>query len=157
MVIKCDICFYTELKVWPGHGKRCVQKGKLVTFLNRKAWSLNDQKIKAQRLTWTQAWRRKHKKGKVETAAKKKIKRTGKTFKAIQGLSMDEIKKRRTQKPEIRAAQREAALREVKERKKKTVDEKKKAQAAKGGAKPAAAVAKNVAKAQPKGKGTARR
>jgi len=27
MVIKCDICFYTELKVWPGHGKRCVQKG----------------------------------------------------------------------------------------------------------------------------------
>ena len=155
MVIKCDICFYTELKVWPGHGKRCVQKGKLVTFLSRKAWSLNDQKIKAQRLTWTQAWRRKHKKGKVETAAKKKIKRTGKVYKAIQGISMDEIRKRRAQKPEMRAAQREAALREIKERKKKTKDDKKKATAPKG-AKPTTAV-KNVAKSQPKGKGTARR
>ena len=156
MVIKCDICFYTELKVWPGHGKRCVQKGKLVTFLSRKAWSLNDQKIKAQRLTWTQAWRRKHKKGKVETATKKKIKRTGKVYKAIQGISMDEIRKRREQKPEMRTAQREAALREIKERKKKTADEKKKATGAKG-PKAAAPVAKNVSKAQPKGKGTARR
>ena len=153
MVIKCDICFYTELKVWPGHGKRCVQKGKLVTFLSRKAWSLNDQKIKAQRLTWTQAWRRKHKKGKVETAAKKKIMRTGKVYKAIQGISMDEIRKRRSQNPEMRAAQREAALREIKERKKKTKDEKKKASAPTT----KAAAPKNVKVSQPKGKGTARR
>ena len=157
MVIKCDICIYTELKIWPGHGKRCVQKGKLVAYLNRKAWSLNEQKIKAQRLTWTQAWRRKHKKGKVETAAKKKVRRTGKGYKAIQGISMEEIRKRRAQKPEMRAKEREAALREIKERKKKTQEAKQKAAAPKGGASKPAAAVKNVAKAQPKGKGTARR
>lgn len=128
MVIKCDICFYTELKIYPGHGKRIVRKdGKLLAFLSRKAWSLNKQCIKAQKLTWTQAWRRRNKKGKVETFARKRVKKTGKVYKAIQGLTMDEIRKRRTQKPELRKAQREASLREIKERKKTVRDQKKKA------------------------------
>jgi ribosomal protein L24E len=47
-------------------GRRQVRKdGKLIAFLSRKAWSLAEQRIRAQRLTWTQAWRRKNKKGKV--------------------------------------------------------------------------------------------
>jgi hypothetical protein len=39
---------------------------------------------------------------------------------------MEEIRKRRTQKPEMRVAQREAALRVIKEKKKKVAGEKKK-------------------------------
>jgi len=84
------------------------------------------KKIKAQRLTWTQAWRRKNKKGKVETATKKKGKRTARVFKSIQGITVEDIKKRRDAKPDFRKAQRDAALREVKERNKKAKEDKKK-------------------------------
>merc|ERR1711976_298084 len=106
--------------------------GKLLAFLNRKSWSLFQQKIKAQRLTWTQAWRRRNKKGKVEEASRRRVKKAAKTYKTVVGLSMEDIRKRRTQKPEMRKAQREAALREIKECKKSSKDAKKKANYAKG-------------------------
>jgi hypothetical protein len=61
----------------------------LLAFIDRKSRSLYTQKIKAQRLTWTQSWRRKNKKGKIETAAKKKGKRTARVFKSIQGITIE--------------------------------------------------------------------
>jgi len=127
MVIKTEVCFYTEMKIWPGHGRSYVRKdGKLLTFLSRKAFSLYHQKIKAQKLTWTQAWRRRNKKGKIELSTRRRVKKGGKVFKSIQGVSVDELKKKVNMNPAVRKAQRETALREVKERKKKTRDEKKK-------------------------------
>merc|ERR1712071_14000 len=108
---------------YPGWGKRVVRNdGKLLAFLNLKSKSLYQQGIKAQRLTWTQQWRRRNKKGRTEMGAKKKTRRATKVVKAIQGLSIEDLKKRRTQKPEYRKAQRDAALREAKERKKKSKD-----------------------------------
>jgi large subunit ribosomal protein L24e len=62
-------------------------------------------------LTWTQAWRRKNKKGKIETAAKKKGKRSARVFKSIQGITIEDIKKRRDAKPDLKKAQRDNALR----------------------------------------------
>ena len=127
-MIKTDTCFYTEMRIYPGWGKRVVRKdGKLLAFLNQKARSLYTQGIKAQRLTWSQQWRRRNKKGKTDLAVKKKARRAAKVVKAIQGLSMEDLQKRRTQKPEYRKAQRDAALREAKERKKKAKDNSKKA------------------------------
>merc|ERR1711918_329532 len=68
-----------------------------------------------------------HKKGTMEEAARKKTKRTNKTTtKAVMGASLEVIKAKRNQKPEVRAAAREAALREVKERAKKKQEDKKK-------------------------------
>jgi len=113
--------------------------GRVLAFVDQKSRALFTQKIKAQRLTWTQSWRRKNKKGKVETAAKKKGKRTARVFKSIQGISMEDIKKRRDAKPDLKKAQRENALREVKERAKKAKEEAKKAAKADKGAKKAAA------------------
>merc|ERR1712070_544993 len=113
------------MKIYPGWRKRVVRKdGKLLAFLNQKSKSLYSRGIKAQRLTWTQQWRRRNKKGRTELAAKKKTRRATKVVKAIQGLSIEDLKKRRNQKPEYRQAQRAAALREAKERKKKTKDQK---------------------------------
>ena len=89
----------------------------------------SDQKIKAQRLTWTQAWRRRNKKGRVETASKKKGKKTARVFKSIAGITIEDIKKRRDAKPDLRKAQRETALREIKEKAKKAAEDKKKAAA----------------------------
>ena len=82
-----------------------------------KAFSLTMQRKKAAKLVWTQAWRRLHKKGITETATKKKRTRTGKVQRAVVGASLEDIRKKATQKSEVRTAQREAALKELKAKK----------------------------------------
>ena len=82
-----------------------------------KAYSLTMQRKKAAKLVWTQAWRRLHKKGITETATKKKRTRTGKVQRAVVGASLEDIKKKASQKSEVRTAQREAALKELKAKK----------------------------------------
>merc|ERR1719213_649304 len=80
-----------------------------------------------------------HKKGTLEDTSKKKARKVTKTAqKAVVGASLEVIKAKRNQKPEVRAAAREAALREVKERAKAK-------QAAKKTEKPKAAPAKVAA------------
>eukprot|EP00808_Paulinella_micropora_P016939 g27501.t1 len=134
MVVKTDTCYYTENRIYPGHGTRFVHKnGKLLHFLNQKARSLYFQKIKALRLTWTQAWRRKNKKGRVDAVRKKRKKAVGTKFKSIQGLSMADIEKKRTLGEDVRKANREARIRALKTAKKKTKDENKKKFKAAGG------------------------
>jgi len=48
---------------------------------------------------------------------RKKKKRNVRINKAIVGISLEDIKKKKTEKPETRAALTEQALREIKERK----------------------------------------
>jgi hypothetical protein len=67
--------------------------------------------MKAANLRWTQVWRRNHKKSKVESIAKKKGKRTVHIKRAVGGMSLDDLKKKQSQKPEVRQAARDAALR----------------------------------------------
>merc|ERR1711971_529671 len=84
MVINTELCHYTEYKVYPGRGQRFVAKdGRVSFFITKKADSLFHQKIKAVKLTWSQAWRRMNKKGKIDTNARKKKGRTQKFAKAI--------------------------------------------------------------------------
>lgn len=96
------------------------------------------QRKKPAKLTWTQRWRIMNKKGQAETGARKRTRRVVKVQRAIVGTSADDIKKLRMQKPELRSAQREAALREVKDRNKEKKTEKIKSKAA-------------ASKSQPKG------
>merc|ERR1712224_343605 len=84
-----------------------------------KMISLHRQRIKAVKLTWTQNWRRKNKKGKAEEAGKKRTKKSTKVQKAIVGMSLDDIKQKKAQKTELRAAAKDAALKEHKEKAKK--------------------------------------
>jgi len=98
----------------------------------------------------------KNKKIKTEEGTKKKKRRAAKVQKAIVGISLEDLKRKRSEKPEFRAAQREAALREIKDRKQKLADSKKKEskgvpKAGKKETKPAAATQKKAAK-QPKQK-----
>ncbi|MCJ1305744.1 60S ribosomal protein L24 [Hypocenomyce scalaris] len=65
--------------------------------------------------------------------AKKRTRRTVKHQRAIVGASLDIIKERRTQRPEARAAARQAAIKEGKE-KKTAAESKKKAEKAKSAA-----------------------
>ena len=91
--------------------------GKPVFLGTSKSFSLTMQRKKAAKLVWTQAWRRLHKKGLSETSAKKRTRRSNKVQRAVVGASLDEIKKKAAQKSDFRAAQRDAALKEVKQRK----------------------------------------
>merc|ERR1712203_880160 len=120
MVIKTEICQYTEYKIYPGHGQRFIARdGKQSLFISSKADSLFHQRIKPVKLRWTQAWRRMNKKGKAEEAGTKRKRRAQKFQKAIVGMSLEDIKKKKAQKPELRQQAREAAAKEAKERSQK--------------------------------------
>ena len=124
MVINTELCSFSEMKIWPGKGSRFVSKdGKTHIFISHKVAALFDQRLKPVKLRWTQGWRRQNKKGKSELHAKKRVRKAAKIQKAIVGASLDDIKKRREERPEVRAIQREAALKEVKERGKKKATE----------------------------------
>merc|ERR1719298_208812 len=114
-----------------------AKDGKTHYFGSAKAARLHHQRIKPVKLTWTQAWRRMNKKGKTEEGKSRKGRRAAKFQKAIVGMSLEDIKRKRAQKPELRAAATEAAKKEAKDRiaKKGTSGAKPKAPAA---AKPAA-------------------
>jgi len=71
-----------------------------------------------RKIRWTQLYRRLHKKGATEETSRKRTRKTQKLQRAIVGASLQEIRQKRNQKPEVRAASREAALKEIKERKK---------------------------------------
>merc|ERR1712078_522264 len=123
---------YSEYRIYPGRGIRfCQRDGKVQLFLNHKMISLHRQRIKPVKLTWTQNWRRKNKKGKAEEAGKKRTKKSTKVQKAIVGMTLDDIKQKKSQKTELRAAAKDAVLKEHKEKAKKLADKSKADQKAK--------------------------
>mmetsp|Transcript_22958 Transcript_22958/g.34508 ORF Transcript_22958/g.34508 Transcript_22958/m.34508 type:complete len:162 (+) Transcript_22958:104-589(+) len=138
MVIKTELCAFTEYRVYPGRGERFIARdGKVHFFIGSKAKSLFHQRLKAVKLRWTQAWRRMNKKGKTDDSAKKKTRKAAKFQKAIVGMSVDELQKKKAMKTQIREQAKEQAAKEAK------------ARAAKAKAKPAAK------SAGPKAKGAA--
>merc|ERR1719213_1228852 len=60
-----------------------------------------------------------NKKGKVDEHAKKRTRKAQKFQKAIVGMSLDDIKKKKAQKPELRQAAKEAAIKEAKAKQQK--------------------------------------
>merc|ERR1739845_72363 len=111
------LCAYTEYRIYPGRGQKFVAKdAKVSFFISAKADSLFHQRIKPVKLRWTQAWRRMNKKGKAEEAGAKRKRRAQKFQKAIVGMSLEDIKKKKAQKPELRQAAKEAAAKEARQR-----------------------------------------
>lgn len=147
------------MKIYPGHGIKFASKdGKVHFFISSKTRSLYHQRIKPVKLTWTQAWRRYNKKVRVDEVQRKKTRKTTRITKAVVGMSLEEIKRRRTQTD----AEKDAALQKTKEELKKKNLEKKKAKLAekakqqpKAAAK-APAASKNVPKSKPQ-KGSTKR
>ncbi|GLD95279.1 hypothetical protein PINS_up003923 [Pythium insidiosum] len=119
MVIKTETCSFSEGRIYPGHGSRYVRRdGTVYTFINSKSKSLFLQRKKPTKIVWTLGWRRMNKKIKVEEVARRRTRKTAKVQRAILGVSADDIRKKRNQKPQVRAAAREAALKEAKDRSK---------------------------------------
>lgn len=147
MVINTGTCSFSDMKVWPGRGSRFISKdGKIQLFIGSKTRSLFHQRIKPVKLTWTQDWRRLNKKGRAEAVKKRRVRKVVRAQKAYVGATLDDITRKREEKPEFRQSVREQALREIKERQKK-----KATQAQKFDKHPKAPVAKD-SKAKSKGK-----
>jgi large subunit ribosomal protein L24e len=92
MVIKTELCEFTEYRVYPGKGQRFVTKdGKVHFFISHKVASLFRQRIRPVKLHWTQAWRKMNKKGKTEAYTRKRTRRTQRLQKAFVGLSLEDI------------------------------------------------------------------
>ena len=126
MVTKTELCSYTDNKIYPGRGRRHVGKdGKTYYFISTKARSLFHQKIKPVKLTWTQAWRRFNKKIRVDELSRKRSRKTTRVQKAVIGMSLDEIKRRKAESRDVRDKAHDAAVKEVKERKLKQIQAKK--------------------------------
>ncbi|KZF20902.1 hypothetical protein L228DRAFT_199288, partial [Xylona heveae TC161] len=116
---------FSGRKIYPGKGKLYVRgDNKIFRFANGKSESLFLQRKNPRRIAWTILYRKQHKKGISEEVAKKRTRRTVKSQRAIVGASLDVIKERRGQRPEARAAARQAAIAAGKE--KRTAAESKK-------------------------------
>ena len=73
MVIKTQLCAFSESRIYPGHGSMCCRRdGQTFWLSSKKSKSMYNQKKKPQKIAWTQAWRRLHKKN-VDNRQKKKV------------------------------------------------------------------------------------
>lgn len=130
---------FSGQRIYPGKGKLYVRgDSKVFRFQNGKSESLFLQRKNPRRIAWTVLYRRQHRKGITEEAAKKRSRRTVKAQRAIVGASLDVIKEKRSMRPEARSAARLQAIKEAKEKKqadaaaKKSEKAKNAAQASKG-------------------------
>jgi large subunit ribosomal protein L24e len=149
MVIRTDICTFSEFRIYPGHGSKYVARdGRTSIFLSAKTKAFSLRKVKAQKITWAVAWRRANKKIKTDDAAKKKKKKAAKLQRNIVGMSLDDIRKKRAERPENKKALVEQALREIKERKNKIAEQKRNERKGAGKGEVKKVKADNKAKAQ---------
>merc|ERR1712096_542041 len=145
-IMKIELCSYSGYKIYPGRGRTLIkQDGKTFKFLDGRSHKAHLLKRNPRKVTWTVLYRRKHRKGIEEEVSKKRTKKHQKFQRAVVGATLQDILAKRNQKPDVRKAQREQAIRAAKEVKRTTKATTKKAPAA-GAAK--AAKPKAAAKAQ---------
>merc|ERR1712037_250696 len=116
-------------------------------FLSSRTHKAHLLKRNPREYMGTVLYRRKHKKGAEEDVTKKRNKRTQKFQRAVVGATLQDIMAKRNQKPEVRKAKREQAVRAAKDAKKQTA---KKAPAGDKKAQKAQKAVKNVQKSAPK-------
>ena len=156
MVTKTTTCSFTEYKIVPGRGTRFVSKdGRVHYFISTKARSLYTQRKKAVKLTWTTAWRAYNKKIRVDDIQKKRSRKTTRIQKAVVGMSIEEIRRRKAESRDDRDKAADAAAKEIKDRKAKALQQKKaeRSKMQKGGAGKAVEKAAKVVKGAAGGKG----
>merc|ERR1712037_279398 len=126
MVTKTDQCSFTQYKIVPGRGTRFISKdGRTHYFISTKARGLYHQKIEPVKLTWNMAWRAHNKKIKVDDIQKKRSRKTTRIQKAVVGMSIEEIRRKKAESREDRDKAAEQLAKDVKDRKAKSMQAKK--------------------------------
>eukprot|EP01009_Symbiontida_sp_KSa7_P004395 NODE_2073_length_513_cov_378.280172_g1693_i0.p1 GENE.NODE_2073_length_513_cov_378.280172_g1693_i0~~NODE_2073_length_513_cov_378.280172_g1693_i0.p1 ORF type:complete len:153 (-),score=37.67 NODE_2073_length_513_cov_378.280172_g1693_i0:55-483(-) len=130
--MKKDQCSFSGAPVHPGHGIRyvpciSVQATKpVLPFSGKKSCMLYLRKKNPRKICWTVVCRRLHKKGEKETVARRRTRKVRKVQRAIVGADLETInKKRKSADKAPRAAAKDAALKEVQERKDRQAGKKK--------------------------------
>merc|ERR1711988_606107 len=120
MVVKTELCNYSNFRIYPGHGKKFVRGDqKMFTFITAKSMSCFQMKRRNLTTKWTVQYRRINKKATLEESekrrrAKKAVVRT----REITGLTEDQLQKKRTVRPtQAKSKATDAALKELKSRK----------------------------------------
>merc|ERR1712039_114034 len=131
-------------KIYPSKGRTLIKAdGKTFKFINGRCHKAHLLKRNPRKVTWTVLYRRKN-----------RTKKTQKFQRAVVGATLSDILAKRNQKPEVRKAQREQAIRAAKETKKTTKSTSKKPASSAAAAQKKAAKAqkttKNVQKAAPR-------
>ncbi|RUP47087.1 hypothetical protein BC936DRAFT_146139 [Jimgerdemannia flammicorona] len=139
---RIETCSFSGYKIYPGKGKTFVR------IDNRVCFTYYYTNLNPRAAHWLGLLARMHKKGITEEVAKKRSRRTVKHERAVVGASWEAIRAKRTQKPEVRAAARQTAIRESKEKKK---DEAAKKRAEKAKTAGAAAKGQKISKQGAKG------
>merc|ERR1712039_523650 len=135
-VVKTEVCHYSDLKIYPGHGTKIItREGKIHIYLHKKAKSQAVRKIKPQNIKWTTSWRRANKKIKNTDIAKKKRRKAKRVVREIVGMTADEINRRKAEGPSERKA-RNDAVQQIRQRKANAIKVNKKPTAPKQVAKP---------------------
>ncbi|GAA5907458.1 hypothetical protein JCM6882_003867 [Rhodosporidiobolus microsporus] len=118
--MKVEICNFSGYKIYPGKGKLYVRSdSKIFRFVTSKEESLFLQRKNPRKIAWTVVYRRVNKKGVTEEVAKKRSRKSVKSAqRGVGGLDFAAIAAKRNQKPEVREAQRAAALAAGKDAKK---------------------------------------
>ncbi|CDS05772.1 hypothetical protein LRAMOSA08300 [Lichtheimia ramosa] len=108
--MKLEICSFSGYKIYPAKGKVFVRSdSRTFRFINGKTESYFLQRLSPRKIRWTQIYRRVNKKGISVEVRAKRTRRTVKHERAVVGASWEEIRAKRTEKPEARAAARQAA------------------------------------------------
>ena len=148
MVIKTNVCVFSDSKIYPGHGLRyCEVNGRSHYFLNKKVHRFFKAARKPLKFRWSFKWRTAHKKIKTEET-KRRINRQKKekVVKAVVGRTLEDLKKLKESLDERQLdAQRYKYAQEIKEKKKKYLEKVRKNKPVTHEKVPQQKVAKNVA------------
>eukprot|EP00754_Rhynchopus_humris_P046174 Rhum_TRINITY_DN5681_c0_g1::Rhum_TRINITY_DN5681_c0_g1_i1::g.18019::m.18019/K02896/RP-L24e, RPL24; large subunit ribosomal protein L24e len=123
--MKKDICSFSGLPIWPGHGKRYVPSMVVSTkpvlpFVSAKARALFLKKRNPRKICWTIQYRKTNKKGTQEEIQRRRARRSKKTVsRGYQGMDYNTMQQKKRERPQDKSAAKAAALAEAKERKAK--------------------------------------
>ena len=115
--MKVQTCSFSGFRVLNGRGLRYVRlDGHSFVFFSQKCRNHFLAKRNPRRCAWTLLYRQAHRKGVHEEVTARKRTKVAKVEKGLAGMSLEEIRERRNQTPEFRQAQRDAAIKAIKDR-----------------------------------------
>lgn len=115
--MKIQTCSFSGYRILPGRGMRFVRlDGHSFIFFSHKCRHQFYVKRNPRTCAWTLLYRQARRKGVREEVSTKKRCKVAKVEKSLAGLSLEEIRQRRNQTAEMRQAQRDAAVKAIKDR-----------------------------------------
>eukprot|EP01006_Ploeotia_vitrea_P020962 TRINITY_DN53288_c0_g1_i1.p1 TRINITY_DN53288_c0_g1~~TRINITY_DN53288_c0_g1_i1.p1 ORF type:complete len:149 (-),score=34.68 TRINITY_DN53288_c0_g1_i1:51-497(-) len=122
--MKKDQCYFGGSPIHPGRGIRyvpalVVSTRAVLAFQCNKTFRLFLRKKNPRKIDWTVMYRKINKKNVTEEVIRKRARKVKKVQRAYTGADLETIRHKKAQRNTIRIAARDAAVKEIKERKEK--------------------------------------